>query len=341
MRSRVLKWCRMRIFVAFALLCFVSPAFAEPKVLGVGAIGMTVSDMDRSVEFFSKVLAFEKVSDVEFHQEQFDRLTGIFGARVRIVTMRLGEETIELTEYLTPPGRPIPVDSRSNDRWFQHIAIAVRDMDAAYVRLRQSGVKPISTEPQRIPDWNKGAAGIRAFYFRDPDNHALELIYFPPGKGDPRWQKNTDALFLGIDHTAIGVWDTEASLRFYRDLLGLKVAGESLNYGTEQEYLNHVFGARVRITGLRAPGGPGIEFLEYLTPRDGRPYPEDAHPNDLLHWHVTLEIKDADAFFSRLTTNRVSLISPEFIDIGPLTLGAKRAALIRDPDAHALKLVEP
>jgi hypothetical protein len=39
----------------------------------------------------------------------------------------------------------------------------------------------------------------------------------------------------------------------------------------------------VQITGLRAPRGPGIELLEYLWPRDGRPYPEDATPNDLLY----------------------------------------------------------
>src|SRR3712207_7016443 len=51
----------------------------------------------------------------------------------------------------------------------------------------------------------------------------------------------------------------------------LAVAGASENYGTEQEHLNNVRGARLRITSLRAPrGGIGVEFLEYLAPRDGR-----------------------------------------------------------------------
>ena len=84
---------------------------------------------------------------------------------------------------------------------------------------------------------------------------------------------HTDKLFLGIDHTAIVVWDTDASLKFYRDLLGMHVAGESENYGTEQEHLNNVFGAHLRITALRGASGPGIELLEYLAPRDGRPFP--------------------------------------------------------------------
>ena len=209
--------------------------------------------MDRSVEFFSKVLSFEKLSDIEVAGSEYERLQGVFGARMKIVRMRLGDEIIELTEYLAPKGRPIPADSRSNDQWFQHIAIVVSDMDKAYQQLRAHRVQHTSTGPQRIPDWNKAAAGIKAFYFKDPDGHNLELIYFPPGKGNPKWQQTNGRLFLGIDHTAIAVSDTERSLQFYRDVLGMKLAGESENYGTEQEHLNHVFGSRVRISGLKTP----------------------------------------------------------------------------------------
>ncbi|HWU37599.1 MAG TPA: VOC family protein, partial [Candidatus Acidoferrum sp.] len=162
-----------------------------------------------------------------------------------------------------------------------------------------------------------------------------------PGKGDPRWQAKTGALFLGIDHSAIAVGDTERSLRFHRGLLGLRVAGESLNYGVEQERLNHVFGSRVRITGLRAPHGPGVECLEYLIPRDGRPYPVDAKPNDLWHWHITLRVDGGTELLQRLRSNKVRWISPEIIDVRPLALDGKRAGLIRDPDGHALLLVEP
>ena len=64
------------------------------------------------------------------------------------------------------------------------------------------------------------------------------------------------------------------------------MAGGSENWGTEQEHLNNVFGARLRITTLRAARGPGVELLEYLAPTDGRPYPADARANDLLHWET-------------------------------------------------------
>jgi catechol 2,3-dioxygenase-like lactoylglutathione lyase family enzyme len=299
---------------------------AQPAVVAVEAVGLTVSDAERAIHFYSTVLGFELVSDVEVAGRPYEELQGLFGVRMRVVRMRLGEEAIELSEYLSPRGRPVPADSRSNDRWFQHVAIIVSDMDRAYAHLRRHRVEHASSGPQRLPDWNPTAGGIRAFYFRDPDGHPLEILQFPPGKGDPRWHRPADRLFLGIDHTAIVVTDTEASLRFYRDRLGLRVVGESENHGPEQEHLNLVFGARLRITTLRAAAGPGVELLEYLAPRDGRPIPADQRPSDLAHWQTRLAVP--------------SLATPGTATLPDDTLGFRRGHLVRDPDGHALQLVE-
>jgi catechol 2,3-dioxygenase-like lactoylglutathione lyase family enzyme len=309
-------------------------------VKAVDAVGMTVSDMDRSVEFYSKVLSFETVSDVEVWGAEYEHLQGLFGLRMRVVRMKLGDEAIELTEYLTPRGRPIPVDSRSNDRWFQHIAIIVNDMGRAYQWLRRHKVRHASTGPQRLPDWNANAGGIQAFYFKDPDGHALEILQFPAGKGDPKWRRKSDKMFLGIDHTAIVVADTGDSLRFYRDLLGLRIAGASENYGAEQEHLNNVFGARLLITSLRAAEGPGIEFLEYLAPRDGRPYPDDARANDLLHWQTKLVTHNTVAMAARVGSGNYKLLSPGAVTVPGSHLGFRRAVTVRDPDGHAVQLIE-
>lgn len=337
------KTCdRALVFVAFLVLGLYgsfAPASAQ-LVKSVDAVGITVSDIDRSVEFFSKVLSFEKVSDIEVMGSEYERLQGVFGARMRIARMRLGEEFIDLTEYLTPRGRPIPVDSRSNDQWFQHIAIVVSDMDRAYQQLRAHKVQHTSTGPQRIPDWNKAAAGIKAFYFKDPDGHNLELIYFPSGKGNPKWQQANGRLFLGIDHTAIAVSDTARSLDFYRDVLDMKLAGESENYGTEQEHLNNVFASRVRISGLKAPSGFGIEFLDYLTPRDGRPMPPDTRANDLWHWQTAIRVARADAAADKLKTARVRFVSPGVTTIPDRALGIAKGFIVRDPDGHGLQLIE-
>ncbi len=324
-------------------VCVLGPSIAraaQPLVASVDAVGMTVAAMDRSVAFFSTVLTFEKVSDVEVSGSAYEHLLGVFGLRMRVVRMRLGDEFIELTEYLALKGRPIPVDSRSHDRWFQHIAIVVSDMNRAYQRLRHHKVQHLSTGPQRLPDWNKEAGGIRAFYFADPDGHPLEIIQFPPDKGDPKWHRPSDKFFLGIDHTAIVVSNTKKSLKFYRDLLGLKVVGHSENYGIEQEHLNNVFGARLRITTLRAAAGPGIEFLEYLTPRDGRPIPSDIRANDLVHWQTMLVTHDSDVIAQRLRAGKFALVSPSVVEIPDRKLGFAKGFLVRDPDGHAMQLIE-
>jgi catechol 2,3-dioxygenase-like lactoylglutathione lyase family enzyme len=312
---------RLLLLILLPALLWANGSSAQ----AVDSIGLTVSDLDRSVEFFSKVLSFEKVSETEVAGEDYERLQGVFGLRMRVARMMLGEEVLELTEYLAPQGKPVPLDSRSNDRWFQHVAIIVRDMDRAYQWLRRHKVRHVSSGPQLLPAWNRNAGGIRAFYFQDPDGHALEVLEFPPDKGDPKWRRPGDKLFLGIDHTAIVVGDTDASLKFYRDTLGLRVAGASENYGPEQEHLNNVFGARLRITALRAPQGPGIEFLEYLAPRDGRLFPGDARANDLLHWQTRIVVGQAP---------------PRAVVLRDAALGFRKGLLTRDPDGHAVQLVE-
>lgn len=329
---------RSRSLAVLVVILFVAGSAWPQLVRGVEAVEMTVQDMDRSVDFYSKVLAFEKLSDVEVAGEDYERLTGVFGARIRQVRMKLGNEQIVLSEFLAPKGKPFPTDSKSNDRDFQHIAIIVSDMDEAYAHLRENKVLHASTGPQTLPDWNKNAGGIKAFYFRDPDGHYLEILSFPPGKGQARWQSK-DRLFLGIDHTAIVVSDTDASLRFYRDLLGLKVAGESENYGTEQEHLNNVFGAKLHITALRGDLGPGIEFLEYLTPRDGRPVPFDQRANDIASWRTHLVAMSADATLDAVRRAKIALASPGVMDV---SFGSNhiRGLLVKDPDGHTLELVE-
>jgi len=165
------------------------------------------------------------------------------------------------------------------------------------------------------------------------------VLWFPPGKGDAKWRRR-DALFLGIDHTAIVVADTARSLACYRDTLGLAVAGESENWGPEQERLNNVPGARLRITTRRAPAGPGIEFLEYLEPRDGRPVRADARANDLVHWQPTLVTDDAAALAHTLAGGACTMLSPDVVALSTPRLGFTRAFLVRDPDGHTARITQ-
>jgi len=322
--------------VAAVLLLLAAGPAAAARVDEVACIGNTVSDLERARDFYVQVLGFRADDEREEAGPELERRTGVFAARTRTARLVLGTECLELTEYLAQKGRPVPAEARSNDRDFQHIAIVVSDMDRAYARLREAHVEYASSGPQELPAWNPNAGGIKAFYFRDPDRHVLEVIWFPPGKGAARWHPSSkDApLTLGIDHTAIVVTDTEASLSFYRGL-GLVEAGHSENYGPEQEQLNGVYGARLRITQVRAARGPGIEFLEYLAPRNGRPYPSDERGSDVFHWQVQIISHEGPALLAGLRAARASFVS---VPGAPRPSFDQLPLRVRDPDGHVLQL---
>lgn len=265
----------MRYLLLFCLLSNLCCA----EINTIDTIDLTVSDCTKSLAFYTEVLDFKKVFDETF-------------GNVHVVQVQLGDTKVNLICTLDAQGRSYPQDFHSNDKMFQHMAIVVSDIDQAYRKLQSQQVKGISSKPERLPDWNPKAGGIKAYYFKDPDGHPLEIISFPPGKGDPQWQIMPRLLFQGIDHTAIVVADTDKSLLFFRDLLGLKVKATSENYGPEQENLSNVPGAHLRITSLRAKEGIGIELLEYLEPKGGKSIPQDTRSTDLWHWQVQLQGKE-------------------------------------------------
>ncbi len=224
--------------------------------------------------------------------------------------MRLGAQDIALVQFSTQ-GRPYPCDSRSDDLWFQHLAVVVNDMDLAYAHLSShGGWRPISEGgPQLLPPSN---GAVRAFKFRDPDGHPLELIWFPPAQGRTMWHpKISAALFLGIDHSALCVASTARSLAFYR-ALGLRVSERSVNRGPAQERLDGVPDARVRVTSLRpaSAASPGLELLAYRPPGRAAGI---VFPNDLVTDWVTLA--------------------------GRPSAGASSVA-IKDPDGHRFVLAD-
>ena len=330
------KYLRTSLISLF-ISCNGNYLFAQ--VNKVAAIGITVKDMNRAEKFYEEVLGFKKIADQEYSGAAYEKLEGIFGLHSRVVKLQLGDEFIELTDYLTAGGRSIPEDQKSNDLFFQHIAIVVSDMDKAFVQLKKYNVEFVSTAPQTLPITNVAAAGIKAFYFHDADNHNLELIWFPKGKGNPKWQNSNNKIFLGIDHTAIGVSNTENSQKFYMDILGIERKGDSWNFGTEQEHLNNVEGASLHITGFRAAEGPGVEFLQYLKPGPGKMYPADTRADDIWFWQTTLFTNDAASLYNKLKASNYAFVSKELVLNNENGVNTK-SFIVKDPDGHAMLIKE-
>jgi catechol 2,3-dioxygenase-like lactoylglutathione lyase family enzyme len=347
--ARMLDVSRALLAVAVLALLLAPSGSARERLAGdvlrVETIGFTVADVEREADFFTTVLQFEKLADFRLVGSEYGKMEGVFNANMHIVHLRLGDQIVELTQYVSPPtGRPIPVPSYSNDEWFEHMAIVVRDMDAAYKVLQDHNVQQVSAYPITIPKTNPGAAGIKAIKFHDPEGHDLELLYYPPGKGEPSFRKPTDKLFLGLSHTAMTVGSTAKGVTFYRDVLGLEVGGVTLNTGMTQDVLDNLFNDTCRITPMMPVSAPPhIEFLDYKTPPGGRPMPTDTRANDLWYWQTSLVTKDIQALTDRLREAGVQFITPDVVSIPPeaqAQLGFKKAVMVRDPNGHAIRLIE-
>ncbi len=173
----------------------------------------------------------------------------------------------------------------------------------------------VSTAPQTLPVTNAAAAGIKAFYFHDIDNHNLEVIYFPKGKGNEKWQEPNGKIFLGIDYTAIGISNTESSLQFFQSIPGIERKGESFNWVTEQERLNNVKGASLLITWLCTAAGSGIEFLQCLKPCAGMPYPADTRADDIWYWQNNFIYNRCDSIVQQIKKAGYNFVFKEIVHL--------------------------
>lgn len=279
-------------------------------------VSITVSNLEALTRFYCDVLGFSFLGEEAVLADEGKRL--MLDCPARRAHLQLGEERLEL---LCPGalGRPYPPRSSATDAWFQHIAIVVSDMEAAYTRLCAYGVTPITIGgPQMLPP---SSGGVAAFKFRDPDGHPLELLAFPSGADDPRWQRGATASpFLGIDHSAIVVQDAARAMAFYEGL-GLSVAARTLNQGPKQERLDGAADVRADVIALR-PGvvsTPHIELLSYQNP----------HVVPLRESLATRDIASA-----RLVV-RVSKTGKGGVQPSPLE-HVGQPKLQHDPDRHAI-----
>jgi catechol 2,3-dioxygenase-like lactoylglutathione lyase family enzyme len=195
--------------------------------------------------FYQTALGFSRVAAVA--------PAGIGGVRVaEAIFLRYGNSEIEICGF-DPPGQKFPAAQRSGDLSFQHFAMVTPDIDAAYRNLcGAAGWRAISTDgPVTLP---ANTGGVTAFKFRDPEGHPLELL-----------QPATGAV-ARIDHSAIAVSDTAASVAFY-ETMGLAVQGGSLNQGPAQAALDGLDDPVVEVTRLGdAAGRLHLELLCYRTP---------------------------------------------------------------------------
>jgi catechol 2,3-dioxygenase-like lactoylglutathione lyase family enzyme len=225
---------------------------------------LVTPDLSRLLDFYHAVLGFALEGAAQPISQMELACLGVTGGAVRQV-LSIGMQRIAIEQF-ERAGQPYPSRSDAASLWFQHLALVVVDIAEACGRLRDA--IPISRHgPQQLPP---ASGSVKAFKFRDPDGHPLELLEFPVGKSPAAWAGRapvTGQIALGIDHTAISVRDVTVSTRFYTGL-GLALAPRTLNQGPAQQDLDGLQDAQVAVAPLRPQAGtPHLELLGYEVPR--------------------------------------------------------------------------
>ena len=141
---------------------------------GLHHVGITVKDLDASIRFYHDVLGLGFVNEPSpwFDNPDLGPAVGVPGAALRQVSLKLGEATLELLEYRSPPSqtdRPL----FSNSIGASHIAFHVDDVHATKAELESKGIAFYS----EVNVVDEGVlAGWRWVYFEDPDGYPLELV---------------------------------------------------------------------------------------------------------------------------------------------------------------------
>lgn len=299
------------------------------RLLGIECFRRFVSNLDRSIEFYCDALGFE-LDMVGVHSGASTNFDGSRSRARRQALLVLGSEAIELLalESDVDAREVLPTAASACSPHFQHFAIVAADMDTAFSRLSRFAPAMISAGgPIRLPP---STGSVTALKFRDPDGHPLELIVFPPGTGDARWQRRDgDAVTLGIDHSAIVVTDADRSIAFYRDVLGCSVPARQTNRGAEQDRLDGLPGVQVDVVALRpaASATPHLELLGYRQP----------HPDATCHRTPSSSAGDCIVWAAQ----EISAVATQLARAGtPYIIGGDaddneaEQLLLRDPDGH-------
>jgi lactoylglutathione lyase len=152
-------------------------------ITGNWHFSFTVSNLERSVEWWTTVLGLEYLRGQEQANPYTRRLVGFPDAHLKVAQLRIPGTPIprslhhvELVEYVAPRGHAL--DLATNNPGVAHLAIQVGDIHAEFERMRALGVRFKSDAPNLIEEGvNKGGYTV---YFFDPDGITLELIEPPP-----------------------------------------------------------------------------------------------------------------------------------------------------------------
>jgi catechol 2,3-dioxygenase-like lactoylglutathione lyase family enzyme len=134
-------------------------------------ISFTVSDLDKSVEFYKSAVGL-KLQDVSHRGVEFsEQVTGIKGAELKIAYLTADNASVELIQYLSPPGKKL--DTATNNVGSAHVCFNVKNFDTFFKGYLKKGGRAMS-QPLLVPGGpNKNR---KVVYTEDPDGNTIEFF---------------------------------------------------------------------------------------------------------------------------------------------------------------------
>lgn len=286
------------LLIAISLVQFADAAEpVRPHITGLSHVALFVHDVEASRRFYKDFLGFAEPYS----------LTNANGSLALTFIKINDRQSIEL----------FPEQATNSDRLY-HIAVETDDAEAMRVWLDSKGVKVPATTP-------KGRIGNLNYFVKDPDDHNVEIVQYAADSWTVREKGNfmpDTRISTRMMHAGIIVGDLDASLKFYRDILG---GSETWRGGQTNRPLSWVT--------VKVPDGTDyVEFMLYATL-------PDPNKRGVVH-HICLEVPDVAQAMAILKqrAEQCHYTLPMEIRTG---VNRKRQVNVFDPDGTRIEIMEP
>ena len=152
---------------------------ANWRFTGLHHLGLTVTDIDKSIEFYRDILGMKLLRRRETDADYIGLQTGYPGVKLAAASFKPcpeSQQSMEVVQYLTNTGEPIKL--ATNRPGSSHLCLTVDDIQAAHDSMKAQGVQ-FRSEPVTITSGpNEGGCVI---YLYDPDGYTIELFQPPSG----------------------------------------------------------------------------------------------------------------------------------------------------------------
>jgi catechol 2,3-dioxygenase-like lactoylglutathione lyase family enzyme len=129
--------------------------------------GLTVSDLDRSVAFYTTYFGLREIARNELRGRMISAQVDLEGVVIDVAMLAGPNTLLELLCYRSPPG--VPTVPRACDPGSAHVCMVVEDLDATYAAMEAAG-ESLHARPASL------GAGTKMVYVRDPDGVFVEVI---------------------------------------------------------------------------------------------------------------------------------------------------------------------